>query len=44
MLKSAKSMTKVFRVPTKICENILLDILLGVCEEVYLKALALVPL
>jgi len=26
-------MTKFFRVPTKICENILLDILKGVCEE-----------
>ena len=41
--KSPKSMTKFFRVPTKICENILLDILLGVREEVYVKALALVP-
>jgi len=31
--KSAKSVTKFFRVPTKICENIPLDILKGVCEE-----------
>jgi len=26
-------MTKFFRVPTKICDNMLLDILKGVCEE-----------
>jgi len=32
-------MTKFFRFPTKICENILLDILKGVCEGGYLTFL-----
>jgi len=31
--KSAKSMTKFFRVPTTTCENILLDILKGVWKS-----------
>jgi len=33
----SKSMAKFFLVPTKICENIVLDILKGVCEEPWKK-------